>query len=418
MKAGIMKVLFIIGDGMADRPLKELDDRTPLEKATTPNMDYVAKNSICGLVDPIAPGIRPGSAPAHLALLGYDPYVYYTGRGPFEAMGNKMKVKTGDVAFRCNFGTVNKRMVVLDRRAGRDLEGLDKLSKALDGMKLKTAPDIKVFFKKATAHRAVLMLRGPEISPKVSDVDSGRTNVKPLVAKPLDGSLEAKVTAKAVNEFVSRAHQIMEKHFVNKKRVKAGKLPANIVLVRGAGVAPKMEAFKDKYGIKFSACVAETTLVKGVASYAGMRIIDVPGATAGLDTDTRAIGMAAVKALSTSEFVLVNVKGTDVAAHDGNFKAKIEMIEKIDEMLGDIWGKISREETYVLITADHTTPISVKDHTADPVPIAISGPMVRVDDVIAFNERVVAKGGLGRIRGLDIMPILMDLLGKAKKFGA
>ncbi len=418
MKPETTKVLFLIGDGMADRPIKELDDKTPLEKATTPNMDYVAKNSICGLVDPIAPGIRSGSAPAHLALLGYDPYVYYTGRGPFEAMGNKMNVKTGDVAFRCNFGTVNKRMVVLDRRAGRDLEGLDKLSKAIDGMRLKTAPEVKVFFKKATAHRAVLMLRGPKISPKVSDVDSGKINAKPLTAKPLDGSAEAKITAKAVNEFVSRAHQIMEQHFTNKKRIKAGKMPANIVLVRGAGFAPKMETFKDKYGIESSVCVAETTLTKGVASYAGMKIIDVPGATAGIDTDTRAIGMAAVKALSTSDFVLVNVKGTDVAAHDGDFKAKIEMIEKIDQMIGDIWGKISREETYVVITADHTTSTSVRDHTADPVPIAISGPMVRVDDVIIFNERAAAKGGLGRIRGLDVMPIILDLINKAKKFGA
>jgi len=114
----------------------------------------------------------------------------------------------------------------------------------------------------------------------------------------------------------------------------------------------------------------------------------------------------------------VNVKGTDVAAHDGDFKAKIEMIEKIDQMIGDIWGKISREETYVVITADHTTSTSVRDHTADPVPIAISGPMVRVDDVIIFNERAAAKGGLGRIRGLDVMPIILDLINKAKKFGA
>lgn len=413
-----MRVLILIGDGMGDRPLRELSDRTPLEKANTPNMDEVAKNGICGIIDPIAPGVRPGSAPSHLALLGYDPFTYYTGRGPFEAAGVGIRMKPNDVAFRCNFATVNDKLNILNRRAGRETKGLDKLAASLNGLKLKCAPEVNVTFSKATAHRAVLVLSGPNLSPKVSDGDPEETNVKPPEVKPLEDTPEAKLTAQIVNEFTQSSHEILESHEINRERVNTGKMPANFILARGAGNPPKMETLKEKYGFSYSACIAEVTLVKGVATYAGMSIIDVPGSTAGLDTDTRAIGRAALDSIQNNELIIVNVKGPDVAGHDGNIEGKIEIIEQIDEMVGDIWNGINLEETYVVLTADHSTPIEVKDHSGDPVPLAIAGPMVRVDDVTSFNERAAAKGGLHRIRGLDLMPILLDLLGKTKKFGA
>lgn len=413
-----MRVLILIGDGMGDRPLRELNNKTPLEKANTPNMDEVARTGICGIIDPIAPGVRPGSAPSHLALLGYDPFTYYTGRGPFEAAGVGIKINPDDVAFRCNFATVNNNLTILDRRAGRETEGFDRLATALNGFKLKCAPAVEVTFSKATAHRAVLILSGPNLSPKVSDGDPEITNVKPLEVKPLEDTPEAKLTARMVNEFVHSSHEILERHEVNRERVKTGKMPANFILTRGAGNPPKMETLKEKYGLSSSACIAEVALVKGVAVYAGMKIIEVPGSTAGLDTDTRAIGRAALKSIQNNEFVVVNVKGPDVAGHDKNIEGKIAIIEKMDDMIGDILNGINREETYLALTADHSTPIEVRDHSGDPAPIAITGPTVRVDDVTSFNERAVAKGGLDRIRGLDLMPILLDLLGKAIKFGA
>lgn len=403
---------------MGDRPLRQLNDKTPLEKASTPNMDEVAKNGICGIMDPIAPGVRPGSAPSHLALLGYDPFTYYTGRGPFEVAGVGIKMNPEDVAFRCNFATVNDSLTILDRRAGRETEGLDKLAASLNGLKLKCAPEVEVKFSKATAHRAVLILSGPKLSPKLSDGDPEETNVKPLEVKPLADTPEAKLTAQMVNEFVQNSHEILKEHEVNRERVKTGKMPANYILARGAGNPPKMETLKEKYGLNSSACIAEVTLVKGVAAYAGMTIIEVPGSTAGLDTDTRAIGRATLEAIQNNELVVVNVKGADVAGHDGNIEGKVEIIEQIDEMVGDIWNGINQEETYMVLTADHSTPIEVRDHSGDPTPLAITGPMVRVDDVTSFNERAVAKGGLHRIRGIDLMPILLDLLGKTKKFGA
>ncbi len=413
-----MRIIILVGDGMGDRPLKALGGKTPLEEASTPNMDEVAKHGICGIMDPIAPGVRPGSAPSHLAILGYDPYKYYTGRGPFEAAGMGIRMEPTDVAFRCNFATINEEMFIVDRRAGRDTEGLDKLAAPLNGLRFNSAPRIQVEFKNATAHRAVLILRGQGLSSNVSDTDPEKINVPPLESRPLDDAPASALTAQIVNEFVQASNDILNTHEVNRNRVAAGRMPANYILVRGAGHPPKMHTLMEMYGFNSSACIAEVSLVKGVAFYAGMEIIDVPGSTAGLDSDIRAIGREALEALPNNELVLVNVKGSDVAGHDGNIEGKIEIIERIDEMVGDIWEEVNKEETYVVLTADHSTPIEVKDHSGDPVPLAIAGPMVRVDEVTSFNERSVAKGGLGRIRGVDLMPILIDLVGIAKKFGA
>jgi 2,3-bisphosphoglycerate-independent phosphoglycerate mutase len=411
------RIVIVIFDGIADRPVKELGNKTPLEVADKPNIDGVAKSGICGLMDPIAPGIRPGSAPAHLALLGYDPFAHYTGRGAFEAAGIGIKLKPSEIAFRCNFATVDETLTVVDRRAGRVTDGLTEIASTLDGMRLDSFPDVDVTFKRAIGHRALLILRGEGLSSDVSDVDPGKVGVKPLAATPTKLSPEAKKTADIVNEFVERSHRILEVHPVNVKRMKEGKPPANIILPRGAGIAPSMETLDKKYGISNSACIAEVALVKGVACYAGMKIINAPGSTAGLDTNVESMGKSAVNALRGNEFVLVNVKGGDVAGHDGNAKAKVTMIERLDSMVSLILDHVG-EETLLVITSDHTTPVSVKDHTGDPVPLVVSGPGVRVDDVARFDERSVAKGGIKRIRGVDLMPILLDLSGKAKKFGA
>lgn len=413
-----MRIIILVGDGMGDRPLKELGYKTPLEEASTPNMDEVAKHGICGIMDPIAPGVRPGSAPSHLAILGYDPYTYYTGRGPFEAAGMGIRIEPEDVAFRCNFATVNEEMSIVDRRAGRDTEGLDRLSAPLNDLRINSAPKVRVEFRNATAHRAVLILRGSRLSSNVSDTDPEEINVHPLESRPLDGTPASALTAQIVNEFVQSSHDLLSSHEVNRNRVAAGKMPANYVLVRGAGHPPNMHPLSEMYGLDASACIAEVSLIKGVAFYAGMKIIDAPGSTAGLDSDVRSMGRKALEALPKNDLVLVNVKGPDVAGHDGNIEGKIEIIEKIDEMVGNIWDEVNKEETCLVLTADHSTPIEVKDHSGDPVPLVIAGPMVRVDDVNSFGERSVAKGGLGRMRGVDLMPILLDLIGTTKKFGA
>ncbi len=412
-----MKALLIIGDGMADRPLKELGWKTPLEVARKPSMNHLASVGVCGVLDVIAPGVPPGSDTATLALLGYDAFKVYSGRGAFEALGWGIKVLEGDICFRCNFATVDENFTVLDRRAGRIADAdAAKLTESLKAVKL-SDPSVKFLFTNTVQHRAVLVLRGSKLSSAISDSDPGTVGEKVSEIKPLDESLEAKFTAEILNELMQKFHEILKTHPVNKERDARGQPPANIILLRGAGTLPKVKPIGEIYGVD-AVCVAATSLIRGVCKAAGMHLLNVEGATGTVKTDYMAKAKAAVKALENSDFVLLHIKAPDVASHDGNAKQKVEVIEKIDRMLAYILNKVDLSETYVALTADHTTSCVTGNHEGDPVPLAIMGPYVRGDDVEEFGERTCAKGGLGRLKGKDLMPILMNFLGKVKKFGA
>ncbi len=403
---------------MADRPLKELGWKTPLEVARKPSMNQIAKTGICGIMDPISPGIPPGSDTATLTLLGYDALKVYSGRGAFEAIGSSVKVLPGDVAFRCNFATVDENLVVLDRRAGRIAnEDASKLAESLQKIKLEKPLDAEFLFKNTIQHRAVLVIRGPKLSTVVSDSDPGKVGEKVLEIKPLDDSRKAKLTAEILNELLQKFHNVLKEHPVNKERVKRGLSPANIILCRGAGTVPNIKSLQEIYGIE-GACIAAASLIRGVCKVAGMKLIDVRGATGTPQTDFMAKAKATVQALKTHDLALLHVKATDVASHDGNIKQKIELIERIDCMLRYVLDNIDLGSTYLAVTADHTTSSITRNHEGDPVPIVITGPYIRRDDVEEFNERTCAKGGLNRIRGMDLMPVLMNLIGKTKKFGA
>ena len=387
-----MKGLILIMDGMGDRPIKELGNKTPLEAANTPNMDKMAAEGITGIMDSIAPGIIPGSDTAHLSILGYNPYEVYTGRGPFEANGVGVDVLPGDIAFRCNFSTADENLVVTDRRAGRIKEGTKDIVDVLNTMVLEDYPDVKIIFKESTGHRAVLVLRGEGLSGKVSDADPKVEGNKPKEVKALDDSPEAAKTADILNKLVVKTYEMVKDHPVNLKRIEDGLPPANIVIPRGAGEVPVVDSLNDKYEVN-SACIAETGLIMGIGRFAGMDVKN-----------------------SDHDFFLINIDGADEAGHDGQTKEKKEFIEKVDEVV--MSELIKLEDVYIYLTADHSTPISVKNHSGDPVPVLIRGPEVRVDDVKEFSERACAKGGLNRIRGSDVMNIMMDLMNYAHKFGA
>ncbi len=410
------KAIIVIGDGMSDRPLKELGGFTPIEIARKPHMSQLAKEGECGIMDPIAPGIRAGSDTSHLAILGYDPYAYYTGRGAFEAAGIGLDVEKGDICFRCNFATVDENtFIVKDRRAGRIREGTHLLAQAINGMEIE---GVKIFFKESVEHRAGLVLRGEGLGHRVIDADPHQEGVKVHTVEAIDPSdIASQKTARIVNEFVKRSFEILRDHPLNKERKSQGLPPANIVLPRGAGTAPHIPSFEERYGLK-GACIVEVGLLKGVGRYLKMDVIDVEGATGSLDTDEQAIARASLEALKNNDFVLCNVKAPDVAGHDGEPYKKIEAVEKIDRMLGTILSGIAPHNTIIVLTADHSTPVIVKDHSGDPVPIVIWGEGVRTDEVNSYGERSCARGGLGRIRGLDIMNILTNLLSIQEKFGA
>ncbi len=404
------KILLVVCDGLSDRPVREFDMKTPLQAARKPAMDALARHGMTGSMDVIAPGVVPGSDTAHLALFGYNPYESYTGRGPIEAAGAGLQVSRGDVAFRCNFATADSSMRIVDRRAGRMKTGTAELARALDGM---VVDGIRVAFKEGSEHRAVLVLRGPGLDCRVSDVDPhGEDEVHesvPLVP-------QAKKTADVLNEFVRRSYQILSKHRLNSERVSEGLPPANIVLPRGAGSINEIQPMGERYGLKCAA-VAGVTMVKGICRMVGMDVPDIPGATGGLDTDYGAKAEAALRLLKANDFVFVNVKAGDVASHDGDFRMKVRVVENIDMMLGLVLKDLP-DKVVVAVTCDHSTPVALKEHRADPVPLVISGEDGRVDPVKEFDEISVASGALGRVRGTDLMPILMGIADRAKKFGA
>jgi len=410
-----VKAIIVIGDGMADRPVRELGGKTPLEAAKKPSLNWVAETGVCGIMDPIAPGVPPGSDTAHLALLGYDVFKVYAGRGAFEALGCGVEVQPGDVAFRCNFATVDDNYAVVDRRAGRiETQDAFQLARDLGKVSLK---DVRITFKNTVQHRAILLLRGLGLSARVSDSDPQKVGKRVSEVLPLDDTAEAEKTAKIVNEILQHFHEILKNHPVNDERRKKGLPPANIVLCRGAGTMPELTTLPRQYGIQ-AAAINAVPLVGGVCKAAGMSLVSVPGATGTYDTNVKAKANAAVQAVKSYDLVLVHVKATDVASHDGKVQQKIKMVEKIDDMVGQIVKNVDMVQTIVAVTADHTTSLLTGEHEGDPVPLAITGPGVRTDDIKEFSERACARGGLGRIRGIDLMPTLMNLLGKAKKFGA
>jgi len=413
-----LKAILVIADGMADRPVRELDWRTPLETARKPFMDQIAKTGISGILDPISPGIPPGSDTATFALLGYDALRVYSGRGALEALGSGTEILPCDVAFRCNFATVDDNLVVLDRRAGRiSNEDATELAKSISRIQIKRALGFDFIFKNTIQHRGVLCIRGSKLSALVSDSDPGRVGKKVLAVKSLDNKHESKRTAEIVNKLLLEFHKVLKDAPVNKKRIKRGLLPANMILCRGAGTIPKIRPLSQIYQIK-AACVGATPLVKGVCKVAGMDLIEVKGATGTPQTDYVAKVKAVIRALGSYDFVLLHIKATDVASHDRNPKQKVEIIEKIDSALGYLLSKIDQDKSYLAVTADHTTSLATGNHEGDPVPIVITGPFVRRDGVEKFDERSCAKGGLNRIKGSDLMPILMNLLGRTTMLGA
>jgi len=412
-----VKALYVICDGMADRPVREFGMRTPLQVARTPNMNGLAKEGITGLVDPVAPGIPPGSDTANMALLGYDPYEHYTGRGGLEALGMGLELGPGDVAFRCNFATIDEHGIVLDRRAGRiSTENAKVLAEAIRGALEKTSPElgVEVEFVPSIQHRAVLVLRGEGLSRAVSDTDPKEKGRPVKKCEPLNGTLEARRTADIVQRLSELFRTVLTEHPLNKKLVP----PANAIILRGAGVVPSLKTLGELYGIR-GVCISAVPLIKGVCRAAGMEIADVPGATGSYDTDLRAKFSHALEALrGGADLALVHVKATDLASHDHKADMKINMIERIDEALGEALSELDlSEETYVILTADHTTSLRTGKHEGDPVPVALAGPEVRRDGVETYDELSCAQGGLCRLRGKDLMPVLMNLLGKVERFG-
>ncbi|MFH1785828.1 MAG: 2,3-bisphosphoglycerate-independent phosphoglycerate mutase [Candidatus Micrarchaeota archaeon] len=393
------KAILVILDGLGDLPTP----KTPLQVAKIPNMNRLAKNGITGMLSPLKKFIIPGSDTSHLAILGFDPSVFYFGRGPFEALGLGIKLNPGDVAFRANFATLENNKVV-DRRAGRITTSIaSSLVKYLP----KKIDDVEIIFKNSVEHRGALVLRGNGLSSNVSETDPHSIS-QMHECQPLDDSPEARKTATIVNKFTKLAIQALSSVPENKNLKKK----ANAILLRGAGMYSEAPSFYERFGL-LGACIAGGALYRGVASFMGMDIIMVAGDTGDKDTDLEAKANATVKAAEKYDFIFLHIKMCDSFSHDGDFEGKKKALEKIDKII----PILEKTNAAIILTGDHSTPCSLKKHSGHEVPILVYGGE-RYDNVKKFDEISCAQGGLGHIRGKDIIPLVLNIIGKAEKYGS
>jgi 2,3-bisphosphoglycerate-independent phosphoglycerate mutase len=407
------KVLLLILDGISDRPCQALQGLTPLQAARTPNLDRVARAGVCGIMDPIAPGVRPGSDTSHLNLLGYPPEKYYTGRGPLEALGAGILMEPGMIGFRCNYATLDDNGRVIDRRAGR-IHQTEDLSLAIrEGVDLSEL-GVTFDFRSGVGHRAALAFRGEGLGVCVSSNDPKKDGLITPPFRELRDSAADRKTAAALNNFVKQANTVLGSHRLNCERRAEGLAPANTILIRGAGEMGYFEPFSERYGLSGSV-IAAATLINGIGLAVGLRQVPVPGATGSIDTNLNGKVDAVLRELEGRDFVLLNIKGADEAGHDGHAAEKKDFIEKIDAALEPL---LDVEGCLFVVCADHSTPCSVRDHSADPVPLVIRGEGVRTDTVVCFDELSCTGGGLLRLSGSALMPVICDLINRAKKYGA
>ena len=423
-----MKLIYAVIDGMGDLPIAELGNKTPLEAAKTPNMDFLARNGQTGLMYTVGKGVAPESDAAVISLLGYNPFKYSTGRGIIEAVGAGIDVKNGDLALRCNFATLGRGREIIDRRVARTLSTAEatELSKAAnDEVVLESCP-AAFEFKNTLGHRAVLVIRNKKcsLSSKITNSDPANTIINGLgvatpdvemvlkKCEPTENSEAAWLSANLVNEFIDKTHKLWENHEVNRKRTAEGKLKANVVLTRDAGhKLPNFFNINERYGVKFAA-LADMHAESGIARLAGMHASLLPPPTGNLEKDCEIRVKKLVELMPSYDCFYIHLKGPDEPGHDGKCQRKTDIISAIDEFFfGKLLKKINLEECMVCVTADHATPCALKVHSDTPVPLLISGGGLKGDKVVKFSEKECMKGSLGVIdRGWKLMPRLMKTL--------
>ena len=402
-----VRYLILLGDGMADYPLEELGGKTPLQAANTPHMDFIAQNGIIGLVRTIPPKFPPGSDVANLAVLGYNPEQYYTGRAPLEAAGMGIKLGKKDVAFRCNLVTLKfqpGKVFMEDFSAGHiSTSEAKELIATLE----KHLGSREIHFYSGVSYRHLMVWNNGYYQLETTPPhDIGGREIGDYLP-------EGKGRGKIIR-LMNEASKIMERHEVNIKRVNNAQNPANYIWLWGQGKAPLLPLFYEKYHLK-GAVISAVDLIKGIGILGGFKSINVPGATGYLDTNYEGKAKYALDELRERDLVYLHVEAPDEAAHSGDIKAKIKAIEDFDhKVVKTVLEGVKFFDSFkILVLPDHATPISLKTHTADPVPFAIysseknnvSPSPIKFDERSASNSKVYIKDGHK----------LMDLFIKGKK---
>jgi len=387
------KIVLIVFDGVAGLP-REPGGPTELEAASTPNLDALAKESMCGLLDTVLPGLTPGSGPAHLGLFGYDPLHYDIGRGLLSALGIGFPIEPGDLAARINFCTLDpKTGLVADRRAGRIPSEKNQELVALLG-KIEI-PDCQLFIRTVKEHRACVVFRAPELYDDIGDTDPQSVGKEPPLPVHAANPRSEKA-ARIVAQFVRQAQDILK-----------DRQPANGILLRGFARYEKLPHLNETYEMRCAA-IAGYPMYKGVASLVGMEVLDC-GESLGDEF------ACLERHFDDYDFFFLHIKKTDSYGEDGNWDAKVHVIEEGDELIP---RARALRPSVLAVTADHSTPCVLKVHSWHPVPVAVCGRWVRPDDVDRFSERACAHGALGRMRGIHLMPILVAHALGLEKYGA
>jgi len=396
------KIVLLVLDGLGGLPVTP-GGPTELEAAQTPNMDRLAAEGALGQIISIKPGVTPGSGPAHLSLFGYDPLVYDIGRGALESAGIGMQVKDGDVAARGNFCTLDADGLITDRRAGRiptpeaipvvaSLQGIPVVA-SLQGIQL---PGVEIEVRHVKEHRFAVVMRGEGLNPEIADTDPQQTGVPPLPAKAINAAAER--TAELFNQWIALARAALK-----------DQPKANGLTLRGFATHPGLVSYQQAYGLK-AACIAVYPMYRGVSSLVGMDIIEFEGES---PVDEFA---ALQRVWDDYDFFFVHIKKTDSAGEDGNFEAKVKVIEKVDKALPEL---LALQPDVLVITGDHSTPALLASHSWHPIPFLLWAPAtILPDEQTTFGERACQRGGLGTFPALETMPLALGHALRLNKYGA
>jgi 2,3-bisphosphoglycerate-independent phosphoglycerate mutase len=416
-------MIYVLLDGVGDLPHPDLKGGTPLAFAKTPNLDKIARNGTIGEVISVGKGIAPQSDIAVFNMLGYKFLHDYVGRGVIESLGIGIDFRDGDLALRGNFSTINDEGVITDRRAGRKIEKEDTLGISLEiERQIRFSnPKASVVVAPTIGHRVIVRIRceGETLSSEISNTDPAYGRIDGMgVAKavgdylkierclPLNESPSAKLTASLVNEFTEQSIAIMKNSGINKKRKESGKKLVNSILLRDAGNRlPKLTPINEMHAMRFS-CIVDMPVEIGIANVLKMKTFNAGGIT---DYEEKA--RVAAKAMDTENAIYVHIKGPDEFGHDGDAIGKMKNIEEIDKrFFGTLLDNIDTSKVSIVISADHSTPCINKGHSADPVPVLVSGNSIKKDGTKRFTEEEAKKGKIGLLAGADVIKTAIHLI--------
>ncbi len=417
-------LIYVLLDGVGDLPHPDLNGKTPLEAANTPTLDKIAKNGVIGEVISVGKGIAPESDIAVFNMLGYKfDHADYAGRGVIEAIGIGVDFKDGDLALRGNFSTLDENEVIIDRRAGRQIEKEDAegVAKEIEEKIKFSEPDISVSISPTIGHRVTVRIRNEskKLSSRIANTDPAYSNIGGMgVAKTVGDNLkiekcialeedeDAKTTAKIVNEFSEQTVKILKESQINKNRQEQNKKQLSCILLRDAGNKyPDVIPINERYAMNFS-CIVDMPVELGISDVLKMKAFEAGGLT---DYEEKA--RVAAKAMETQNAIYVHLKGPDEFGHDGDAIGKMKNIEEIDQrFFKTLVEHIDTSKVAIMISADHSTPCINKGHSDDPVPILVSGDFIKNDGTTRMTEQQAKKGSIGLLQGSEVVTKSIELI--------